>query len=124
MHYTEIFLYQKVFHIFMCSIECTNVQYQFHGSWHHGLLFIIQSLKDLCHFGPIVCFTFYLFVVKSVFCTQVLTAFHRTTYCTELSPLQFLNIQTTLFALFEMHRCCFSSSSHHTVYLQITKIVQ
>lgn len=69
-----------------------------------------------------VCFTFYLFVVKSVFCTQVLTALHRTTYCTELFPLPFLNIQTTLFALFE--NVFPLVASHHTVYLQITKIVQ
>lgn len=27
LHYRVIFLYQKVFHTFMCSIKCTNVQY-------------------------------------------------------------------------------------------------
>lgn len=29
LHYRLIFLYQKVFHTFMCSIKCTTVQY--HG---------------------------------------------------------------------------------------------
>lgn len=28
-----IFLYQKVFHTFMCSIDCTTVQYHYHWNW-------------------------------------------------------------------------------------------
>lgn len=27
LHYRVIFLYQKVFHTFMCSIDCTTVRY-------------------------------------------------------------------------------------------------
>lgn len=36
--YRVIFLYQKLFHTFMCSIECTSVQYHTVGTDNHSAL--------------------------------------------------------------------------------------
>lgn len=33
LHYREIFLYQKVFHTFMCSIECTKCTVSYYWNW-------------------------------------------------------------------------------------------